>query len=850
MKKKILFFVFVFFLLLICSSHTNATFTKDNYIINAVVLENGDMHVEETIQYKTDESKNGVTRTIKLKNPQNATNSATGFELEDVLVDYESCVQVRKGSNGQDKVYEYSYDGSEAYIKLYTPFRYQGKTVKYIYTLKNVAVKYNDIAELYWNFIGNDSTDRTENLLINIDLPIQAAQDTIYVYGHGSDNGKFEKNANFIRLIARDISENQAVDARILFSKNAISTTKVVNKNVLQKYRNLEEGMNNDTLVFGIDINKIAIACIIIIFVAFVIIYKKYHNKSKRITEYVRELPYNLDPEILQYVYYGNIQKNTFWVTFLNLIRKGVFSIEKTTNQVEKETHAIVYEGKDENLPEYEKKATKLILNCMSGKNEKGKKQIELERLKAKLKTNQAYKDYRKFCESIKVEIDATFEEDKKPKKLRTIITIVMALFILFIAGLILIINGQIELVMPAIMLLGITTVIYGVFFITTGKGSVSVLIFLLLHCAVFQMANFGVLISGKVGVFYIPYLMLFILMIYCYRVKIESEKKQEVRGMVKSLRNYIKDYSMLQEKGLEDMVLWGEYLIMAIALGLNNNTINYFYDGCIQNSNNFSDNFGNNLVIIGNYNTFYSGFGSTFSSMKTVSSSSGGSSSYSGSSGGFSGGSSSGGGGRRRWRNWIILKSYKNRRKNMKKYDMNLLDYAIYFATKAHNGQKRKTDKEVDMIFHPYTVAMILQRAGASTNCVIAGVLHDVVEDTKYTLEDIKKEFNEDIAKIIFEVSENKSLSWKERKIDAINKIKTASLDGKLVECADKINNLECLYSVYEEKKDDVWKDFNQPYEEQKWYYTNMYDAVLSNTKENNELFERYKKILDKVFR
>lgn len=184
-----------------------------------------------------------------------------------------------------------------------------------------------------------------------------------------------------------------------------------------------------------------------------------------------------------------------------------------------------------------------------------------------------------------------------------------------------------------------------------------------------------------------------------------------------------------------------------------------------------------------------------------------------------------------------------------MKKDDLELIDYAIYFATKAHTGQKRKSEPEVDMIFHPFTVGMILQRAGANTNCVIAGILHDVVEDTKYTLEDIKKEFGPEIANIVDEVSENKSLKWKERKIEAINKIKTASIEGKLVECVDKISNLETLYALYKEEGDKVWESFNKPKEEQKWYYTNMYDAVLMNTTEENKLFERYKKILDKLF-
>lgn len=184
-----------------------------------------------------------------------------------------------------------------------------------------------------------------------------------------------------------------------------------------------------------------------------------------------------------------------------------------------------------------------------------------------------------------------------------------------------------------------------------------------------------------------------------------------------------------------------------------------------------------------------------------------------------------------------------------MKKGELELIDYAIYFATKAHTGQKRKTEQDVDMIFHPFTVGMILQRAGAKTECVIAGILHDVVEDTKYTLEDIKEQFGTQIANIVDEVSENKSLPWKERKIETINKIKTASMDGKLVECADKISNLESLYNLYQEEGEEVWKSFNKPKEEQKWYYTNMFQAVLMNTTEENMLFDRYKRILNKVF-
>ncbi len=178
----------------------------------------------------------------------------------------------------------------------------------------------------------------------------------------------------------------------------------------------------------------------------------------------------------------------------------------------------------------------------------------------------------------------------------------------------------------------------------------------------------------------------------------------------------------------------------------------------------------------------------------------------------------------------------------------MERLDYSILFATKAHDLQRRKTDN-VLMIFHPFTVGMMLKDSNMSEDCVIAGILHDVVEDTKYILNDIKKEFGDNVAKIVEEVTEDKSLPWEERKRQAIDKIKTASFEGKMVECADKINNLETLYDLILEKGDEVWKSFNRPYEKQKWYYTEMYNAVIVNSKDN-KLYERYKVILDKLFK
>ena len=177
----------------------------------------------------------------------------------------------------------------------------------------------------------------------------------------------------------------------------------------------------------------------------------------------------------------------------------------------------------------------------------------------------------------------------------------------------------------------------------------------------------------------------------------------------------------------------------------------------------------------------------------------------------------------------------------------MEKLDYSILFATKAHDGQRRKSD-DVAMIFHPFTVGMILKCNNMNENTVIAGILHDVAEDTKYSLSDISMNFGKEVASIVEEVSENKSLEWEDRKQEAINKIKNASFEGKMVECADKINNLESLVDLISSKGEVVWSSFNRPYDKQKWYYTEMYKAVVYGIEENN-LTRRYKKVLNMLF-
>ena len=177
----------------------------------------------------------------------------------------------------------------------------------------------------------------------------------------------------------------------------------------------------------------------------------------------------------------------------------------------------------------------------------------------------------------------------------------------------------------------------------------------------------------------------------------------------------------------------------------------------------------------------------------------------------------------------------------------MDKIEYAIYYATKAHKGQRRKVE-DIDMIFHPFTVGMMLQRNGCDEDTVTAGILHDVVEDTMHTFDDIEKEFGKTVRDYVYDASEpDKSLPWIDRKKHTIEQIKNAPLSSKLIVAADKVSNLQDAAANIEKYGSD--KVLSRNPKEQEWYYTSVYESCIEGVDKTNPIFERYRKLLEKLF-
>ena len=177
------------------------------------------------------------------------------------------------------------------------------------------------------------------------------------------------------------------------------------------------------------------------------------------------------------------------------------------------------------------------------------------------------------------------------------------------------------------------------------------------------------------------------------------------------------------------------------------------------------------------------------------------------------------------------------------------MFEKAVIYATKAHNGQKRK-GTNLPFIIHPMEVAAIVSAMTLDENMLCAAVLHDVVEDCEdISIEDIRKEFGDIIAAHVGKESEDKSKTWKERKGRTIEFLKNeASREAKILALGDKLANIRSIARDYKILGEELWQRFNMKDKDtQGWYYKGMIEGF----RELNELNEyaEYCRLVEQVF-
>ncbi len=182
-------------------------------------------------------------------------------------------------------------------------------------------------------------------------------------------------------------------------------------------------------------------------------------------------------------------------------------------------------------------------------------------------------------------------------------------------------------------------------------------------------------------------------------------------------------------------------------------------------------------------------------------------------------------------------------------------LNQAITFAVKSHGDQMRKMER-IPYIMHPMEVSAIIASMTEDQDLMIAGLLHDVVEDTKVDAKTVREKFGDNVASLVQSETEDKreelppEQTWQIRKEESLQELKESKdIRVKMLWLADKLSNMRSLFRNYQRIGDGIFQAFHEKdKKKQEWYYR----SVAENLTElkDTAAYQEYVFLVDKVFK
>ena len=181
------------------------------------------------------------------------------------------------------------------------------------------------------------------------------------------------------------------------------------------------------------------------------------------------------------------------------------------------------------------------------------------------------------------------------------------------------------------------------------------------------------------------------------------------------------------------------------------------------------------------------------------------------------------------------------------------VLDRAIIFAVKAHSGTERR-GKGYPYIVHPMEAVEIVATMTSDQELLAAAALHDTVEDTDVTVDQIRDEFGDRVAELVASESDempsgvSEEDSWHLRKRAAIDRLSKASHDAKIVALGDKLSNMRAIARDYAVQGDALWNIFHaKDPKDHEWHYRGLADALREL--EGTPAFQEFERLINQVF-
>ena len=184
---------------------------------------------------------------------------------------------------------------------------------------------------------------------------------------------------------------------------------------------------------------------------------------------------------------------------------------------------------------------------------------------------------------------------------------------------------------------------------------------------------------------------------------------------------------------------------------------------------------------------------------------------------------------------------------------DTSLLDRAIIYAVRAHAGTERR-GKGFPYIVHPMEAMAIVATLTADQELLAAAALHDVVEDTALTVEDIRAEFGDRVAELVEAESDtfvegvSESDSWRTRKQAAIDRLAEAPLEVKMIAMGDKLSNMRAIARDYALLGDGLWNLFHvKDRASHEWHYRGLAASLRSLA--GTPAYDEFERLVNQVF-
>lgn len=630
--RLILFSIFIMFLPIFVYADGTA-----RYYIEVNVLDTGDAEIKElklmdgvykgyktSIRYKS----NGLSKFDGSKSSFEGSDIYNASALTNVKVydvkftttdfsvinkENKEFVLVNSAKKGDYGVYTKTKNSEGVDIMSYQPSSYARASL-ITYTLKDLVVVHNDIAEIAHDFIGTDYAEEINNLIIRINLPSSSKELRIFSHGPLNGNNRIIDDKS-VEITYKRLPKNNPVDARVVFDKSLVTkASKKSNTDGLNKILEVEKERANYANKLRESARKrekmlqtLAIIMEILLGIWLIgliaIVYKFYNKNDKEYRsefdgKYFRDFPEEYTPSTVSYLMNKSINNLSFNAGILDLIRKKAITIEEVT--IDKKGLFKNKQQKDyklsrnmnfnlDTLSTSEKKLFNLLIGTVGNGDyvilgdmkEFSKDYDNAKRLIS------GYDSWRYACES-EAETEEFYENTKKEKT---------------------------------------NCILYSLIFIP--------ITFLALLCG----SNMGrVLLMDLFGILAI---------IYFSSATKRTKKGNEQYHKWKGLKNFLADFGRLDEKDLPEIKLWERYLVYATMFGLAVKVQNAMKMNLERM--NYSDNIDFTYLYFDNYyfsNLMTNAVNSSFSSARGTISTHELASSSDSSSGGYGGGSSFGGGG------------------------------------------------------------------------------------------------------------------------------------------------------------------------------------------------------------